>query len=238
MTDQQAMPPPAKLRPQLSPDLVVEAAAKVLERDGFDGLTMRAVAAELKVQAPALYWHFPNKDALQVALFDHLMADLVFDLEGRDWREDVYRIAQQLRDHLLSRRDAAQLLPHGFFVGPNILAQAETLLGVLLGAGLTTRDAAYAMSTGFSYVVSWVIGEADLVARRATGHDERRPGPRPAGHRRLSQLRPGDERLRGRRGHREPVRLRPQLPDRRLRAADPQALISGPACCARRTASA
>lgn len=171
MTDQQAMPPSAKLRPQLSPDLVVEAAAKVLERDGFDGLTMRAVAAELKVQAPALYWHFPNKDALQVALFDHLMADLVFDLEGRDWREDVYRIAQQLRDHLLSRRDAAQLLPHGFFVGPNILAQAETLLGVLLGAGLTTRDAAYAMSTGFSYVVSWVIGEADLVARRATGHD-------------------------------------------------------------------
>nr|QQZ50481.1 TetR family transcriptional regulator [Phenylobacterium glaciei] len=44
------MPAPAKLRPQLSPDLVVEAAAKVLERDGIDGLTMRAVAAELKVK--------------------------------------------------------------------------------------------------------------------------------------------------------------------------------------------
>ena len=99
MADQQAMPPSAKLRPQLSPDLVVDAAAKVLERDGFDGLTMRAVAAELKVQAPALYWHFPNKDALQVALYDHLMADLVFVLDGRDWREDISRMAQQLRRH-------------------------------------------------------------------------------------------------------------------------------------------
>lgn len=165
------MSPPAKLRPQLSPDLVVEAAAKVLERDGFDGLTMRAVAAELKVQAPALYWHFPNKDALQVALYDHLMADLVFELEGRDWREDIFDMAQQLRGHLLKRRDAALLLPHGFFVGPNIMAQAELILGILMQAGLAPRDAAYAMSTGVTYVISWVIGEADLRARRATGHD-------------------------------------------------------------------
>ncbi len=165
------MPPASKLRPQLNPDLVVEAAARVLERDGFDGLTMRAVASELKVQAPALYWHFPNKDALQVALYDHLMADMVFDLGGRDWREDIAGMAQQLRRHLLKRRDVARLLPHGFFVGPNIMAQAETILGILLGAGLAPKDAAYAMSTGFSYVVTWVIGEADLIARRARGHD-------------------------------------------------------------------
>lgn len=165
------MPPASKLRPQLNPDLVVEAAARVLERDGFDGLTMRAVASELKVRAPALYWHFPNKDALQVALYDHLMADMVFDLGGRDWREDIAGMAQQLRRHLLKRRDVARLLPHGFFVGPNIMAQAETILGILLGAGLAPKDAAYAMSTGFSYVVTWVIGEADLIARRARGHD-------------------------------------------------------------------
>lgn len=165
------MPPPAKLRPQLSPDLIVDAAAKVLERDGFDGLTMRAVAAQLKVQAPALYWHFPNKDALQVALYDHLMADLDFVLDGRDWREDIYRMAQQLRRHLLKRRDVARLLPHGFFVGPNIMAQAEMILAILMRAGLAPKDAAYAMSAGFSYVVTWVIGEADLTARRATGHD-------------------------------------------------------------------
>lgn len=171
MTDQQAMPPSAKLRPQLSPDLVVEAAAKVLERDGFDGLTMRAVAAQLKVQAPALYWHFPNKDALQVALFDHLMADLVFAIDGRDWREDIHRMCHQLRRHLLARRDSAQLLPHGFFVGPNMMEQAETILGILIRSGMTPKDAAYAMSTGVTYIITWVVGEADLLQRRLTGHD-------------------------------------------------------------------
>ncbi|MDO8913312.1 MAG: TetR/AcrR family transcriptional regulator [Phenylobacterium sp.] len=162
---------PSKARPQLTPDLVVAAAAQVLEREGFEGLTMRAVAAQLQVQAPALYWHFPNKDALQVALYDHLMADLVFELQGRDWREDIFDMAQQLRRHLLARRDVALLLPHGFFVGPNIMGHAEKILAILMRAGLAPRDAGYAMSTGFSYVITWVIGEADLVARRATGHD-------------------------------------------------------------------
>lgn len=162
---------PSKARPQLSPELVVEAAARVLEREGIERLTMRAVAAELNVQAPALYWHFPSKDALQVALYDHLMADLTFTLDGRDWREDIYRMAQQLRRHLLARRDVAKLLPHGFFVGPNIMAQGEMILAILMRAGLSPRDAAYAMSTGFSYVVSWAVGEAELRARQANGHD-------------------------------------------------------------------
>ena len=31
---------------------------------GLDGLTLRAIAKELDVQAPALYWHFKNKQAL------------------------------------------------------------------------------------------------------------------------------------------------------------------------------
>ena len=162
---------PSKARPQLSPDLVVAAAAQVLERDGFEGLTMRAVAAQLQVQAPALYWHFPNKDALQVALYDHLMADLVFELQGRDWREDIFDMAQQLRRHLLARRDVALLLPHGFFVGPNIMDHAEKILAILMRAGMTPKNAAYAMSTGVTYIINWVIGEADLLQRQLTGHD-------------------------------------------------------------------
>jgi AcrR family transcriptional regulator len=31
---------------------------------GLDGLTLRAIARELDVQAPALSWHFKDKQAL------------------------------------------------------------------------------------------------------------------------------------------------------------------------------
>jgi TetR/AcrR family tetracycline transcriptional repressor len=163
--------PRAAKSPNLTHEAVVEAAARVLEREGINGLTMRAVAAELKVQAPALYWYVKSKEALQVALYDHLMAGLVFAPKGVDWREDLRGMCQAMRARLLSRRDIGRLVPHGFFTAPNSLAHTETVLGVLIGAGLAPRDAFYALAAGFSYVVSWSIGEADLRMRP--------PGDRP-----------------------------------------------------------
>jgi len=155
----------ARSNPNLTREAVIEAAAAVLERDGHGGLTMRAVAAELKVQAPALYWHVANKQALEVALYDHLMTGLEFAPVGDDWREDVRRMAWALRRHLLSRRDIGRLVPNGFFVAPNTMTMMEVALGVLLDAGLKPRDAFYAFATCFGYVVNWSIREGDIRAR-------------------------------------------------------------------------
>ena len=46
----------------------MRAAASLLERDGPDGLTMRAIAAELGIRAPSLYKHIADKQELEVAL--------------------------------------------------------------------------------------------------------------------------------------------------------------------------
>src|ERR1700688_4158094 len=43
---------------------VVRTALRILDEVGLDGLTVRKLASELGVQAPALYWHFKNKQAL------------------------------------------------------------------------------------------------------------------------------------------------------------------------------
>ena len=43
---------------------IVQAALGVLDEAGFDGLTVRAVAGRLGVQAPALYWHVRDKQEL------------------------------------------------------------------------------------------------------------------------------------------------------------------------------
>lgn len=47
---------------------VVAAARRVVERDGPDGLTMRAVADELEIKAPSLYKHVSGKAAIEVEL--------------------------------------------------------------------------------------------------------------------------------------------------------------------------
>ncbi len=47
---------------------VLDAARTVLERQGWDSLTMRTLADELGIAAPSLYKHFASKDALKTQL--------------------------------------------------------------------------------------------------------------------------------------------------------------------------
>jgi hypothetical protein len=96
------------------------------------------------------------------------MAGLVFAPRGQDWREDVRTIAGALRGHMLARRDMARLIPQGFFFAPRAMGLLETALGVLLDAGLAPRDAFYAFTTAFDFVVGWVRGEATLRERGPT----------------------------------------------------------------------
>ena len=52
----------------LSRDLVVETARRQLERDGATELSLRAVARELGVTAPALYAYVDDKGELMAAV--------------------------------------------------------------------------------------------------------------------------------------------------------------------------
>jgi TetR/AcrR family tetracycline transcriptional repressor len=171
---------PAQRRPrrtQLTLEAVVEAAARVMARDGYAGLTMRAIADALGVRAPALYWYVPNKEALEVALYDHLMADFVIVVSGDDWREQVRQAARQLRAYMRTRRDISRVAPHGFSMGPNTVSQLEGGTGILLGAGLSPKEAAYGFNMLYGYVLNWVEAEADWRERQAAG--ERRVDERP-----------------------------------------------------------
>jgi AcrR family transcriptional regulator len=47
---------------------IVAAARAILETDGPDALTMRALGERLGIRAPSLYHHFPDKASVQLAL--------------------------------------------------------------------------------------------------------------------------------------------------------------------------
>ena len=151
----------------LTSDAIVAAAAQVLARDGYAGLTMRAIADELGVQAPALYWYFGDKRALELALFEHLMERFAGEVVGDDWRDQMRHGAQQFRAFLHSCRDITRLSPQGLWLGPKSMAQLEIGLGILRGAGLSPRDAAYAVNMLSSFVFQWASAEADFSAERA-----------------------------------------------------------------------
>jgi TetR/AcrR family tetracycline transcriptional repressor len=158
-------------KPLLSRETIVAAAQRVLARDGYDGLVIRNVAAELGVKSASLYWHFATKEALVDQLADEILAD--FDVAvapSSDWRADLRERAFRLYRHLLSKRDAGRLRAGRLLTGPNTLRWMEGGLALFRRAGMDGRDAAFASHALHVYIQGCVIfAQTPLSARAAAG---------------------------------------------------------------------
>lgn len=156
-----ASPPARKRATFLTQDEIVAAAALVLERDGYDALNMRAVAAELRVQAAALYRHVESRAELDDLLFDYLMADCVPKIRGKDWRDDLALVADAWRRRLVSRRDATRIALGQVSIGPNIAPLMETTFDALRRSGLSDDEVIEAYQACLIFVHGFASAEAN-----------------------------------------------------------------------------
>jgi AcrR family transcriptional regulator len=78
-------------------DRIIEAALRVLEREGAAALTVRRIAADVEYTPPVVYQHFANKDALVLRLVEHghglLLAELRRVVEEPDIDRRILRAA-------------------------------------------------------------------------------------------------------------------------------------------------
>lgn len=56
-------------------DEILRASMPLFARHGYDGVSMRELAAAVGVQAAALYYHFPDKPSLYLAVMEHAFRD-------------------------------------------------------------------------------------------------------------------------------------------------------------------
>lgn len=142
---------------------VIATALKLLDEVGMEGLTMRKLADALKVQAPSLYWHFANKDALLEGMADALMEPVgASNPEGEAWEARLGRVASEVRDALLSRRDAARVFAGTYPLSDNVLRVGSLLIGSLKQAGADDRVATWGAFTVAYFVIGFVIEEQAL----------------------------------------------------------------------------
>ena len=84
----------------LTREQIVEHAVALMDEHGTSALTMRRLARELEVEAPALYWHFENKDALCRVVVDAISAQLrVATVAGGSPRRRLEHHFTAIRDH-------------------------------------------------------------------------------------------------------------------------------------------
>jgi AcrR family transcriptional regulator len=67
-----AITEPTNARSRRTRAALLAAARAILEHDGFEALTMTAVADRAGVTRRAAYMHFPSRTELVAALFDHV----------------------------------------------------------------------------------------------------------------------------------------------------------------------
>ncbi|MCX4545737.1 TetR/AcrR family transcriptional regulator C-terminal domain-containing protein [Streptomyces sp. NBC_01565] len=169
--------------PKLDKKQVVETALRLLNEVGLDGLTLRAIAKELNVQAPALYWHFKNKQALLDEMATEMYRRMVAGAElpeGAAWQERIMSAQRGLRRALLGYRDGAKVFSGSRFTGTEHAVALEANLRALVDAGFELSQAVRALSTAFLFTLGHVTeeqGVQPLPGERREGYDvEERAG--------------------------------------------------------------
>ena len=126
---------------ELDRNRIVEAALAIAERDGPDGLTMRALADELGVSATALYWHVADKRALISLMVDAVVAEQVLPAPTGDWREDLWRMCLAMREMTL-RHPAVNELRRGHQIWTTaVLPLTERWMSLWVQSGLPLEAA-------------------------------------------------------------------------------------------------
>ncbi|MFF3002408.1 TetR/AcrR family transcriptional regulator [Kitasatospora sp. NPDC057940] len=119
------------------------AALQVVDEDGPDGLTMRALAERLGVKAASLYNHIQSKDAL-VDTVSELVNDEIdhTPLGDPDWRAGLAAYARGYRAVFLRHPNTIALLARRRVEAASALRGYDALLALLGRAGLGPADAA------------------------------------------------------------------------------------------------
>lgn len=157
-----------KEAPRLDRAQVSDTALRLLNEVGLDRLSLRLIAAELDVKAPALYWHFRNKrellDEMATEMYRRMTAghDEPLGAAAMTWRERTGAVAHGLRQGLLAYRDGAKVFTGSRFTGTEHGAGMEANLRALTAAGFTLRQAIRTMSTVFTFTLGFVAEEQGM----------------------------------------------------------------------------
>jgi len=136
-------PPPAsrprRPRGSLTRELILDAAESVAQ-DGFEALTLRAVAARLEAAPMAIYRYFATKDELIDVMLDRVLGRFESQAPSGNWVEDLASFARGHR-RLLAQHPWALV---GLFSHPspgrNATRIGEIALEILSRAGFASEE--------------------------------------------------------------------------------------------------
>ena len=150
--------------PHIEPEAVVRAALEILDAEGLEHVTLRQISSKLGVQAPALYWHFKDKqdiidDMAQAILVQGGLEDIKRPRDPAAWAEWLIETAHAVRRAMVSHRDGGRVVAGASFRARTLAKLAILTTRVLNEAGFDLLHASLATGTTFDYIWGFVIEE-------------------------------------------------------------------------------
>jgi AcrR family transcriptional regulator len=188
--------PPARPT-KLSRDGIVNAALTFLDREGWDALTINALAAQLGTKGPSLYNHVDSLEDLRRSVRMRVIGDILEMLsrvaEGRSRDDAVLAMAGAYRSYAHHHPGRYSAFTRMALGGDDpeytaaTRAAAEPVIAVLASYGLDGEDAFYAALEFWAAMHGFVLLEmtgvmddidvdalfSDMVLRLATGLEHR-----------------------------------------------------------------
>ncbi len=159
----------------LTKTAIVQAALDLLDEGGMDGLTVRALASRLGVQAPALYWHVRGKQALldeMATVIWRRIGDVMAGLPGDlPWREMMTAYAAAVRAELLGHRDGAKAFSGTTLTDPEVVRRQERTFEALMRQGFALEDAVRGLVLLHDFTIGFCVEEQAVTQAVASGDD-------------------------------------------------------------------
>lgn len=189
MTHPPTPPTPRRRAPRntLNRDRVLDAAVSLLDREGPDAFTMRALAERLGVGTMAVYTHFTGKDEIIEAVRERLLAELALPSDERtgdaghaehaghtehaEPRRALRALCRSVYRLLADHPSVLHLLTRGPVRGDEGTAVVDRLLGLLLRSGMDREAAARAETALMQYTVGAALWTASGRRRALTEPD-------------------------------------------------------------------
>ncbi|OJG54080.1 hypothetical protein RV06_GL000473 [Enterococcus haemoperoxidus] len=126
------------LEEKLSKEKIVHAAFQLLsENPELEKLSMRKVAQKLGIQAPAIYWHVENKQALLQSMAEEIENHFIPPKPKENWKETLYAYMENYYELYQQYPCAIEIEIQTIPSYPSRLRNLDAILGILNKAGFS-----------------------------------------------------------------------------------------------------
>lgn len=155
----------------LTVERIVDEAIDLMDAEGLDALTVRALTARLGTSSATLYRHVASVEELLVLVIDRVLGDVELPDPDRSGRDRTLQLAAEFRRVLLEHPGVVPALRAAPLLGPNAQRSAENGLANLVDAGYPPEVA----TQGYLAIIDYILGS---VFFDTAGIVDRRPEPR------------------------------------------------------------